>query len=461
MSQDTAQLLASGGPPSRDSPKPFQPTEEQVALAEARRLKKLQQQQRAKEEEEARGRILPREWLSIQDPPSESVTVKVMTWNLLAQSLVRRELFPTSDCLKASQREHMLYREILSHQAHICCLQVDRTEKLFPVLQKAGYDYVYAAGPFKKHGCLIAYRKEFYELYGDKNIVYDQQEVRPEDGVSNIHGSSFKTKNIGSFVALKRLDEEDDGLIVATTHLFWHPSYTYERARQTAILLREAAKDRKELGKDHWPCIIAGDFNFAPDDPAYSLLVGDPLLPDQITRLASSRVVHVTIDPDVPIMTTKMLAEDEEGTTETDPDRMITNARAAVEADGLLADAELEKITQEAGYVVSAYDRGLRLSEGIKEQGLTYGSRIGIPADRKGAYEPVWTSYTHYWKTVLDYIFILEPSQRPVTIVGLAKPIPTDKLDPGLPQKGVCGSDHISLCAELAWPKYQTPNTSS
>ena len=47
------------------------------------------------------------------------------------------------------------------------------------------------------------------------------------------------------------------------------------------------------------PAVIV-DFNFQPDDAAYSLLVGDPLLPEQSARLAQSRVVHVTIDPIVP-----------------------------------------------------------------------------------------------------------------------------------------------------------------
>ena len=39
-----------------------------------------------------------------------------------------RELFPTSGCLKAAQREHMLYREILNLDADICCLQVRALE---------------------------------------------------------------------------------------------------------------------------------------------------------------------------------------------------------------------------------------------------------------------------------------------------------------------------------------------
>lgn len=43
-----------------------------------------------------------------------------------------RELFPTSDCLKAPQRENMIYSEILSHNADICCLQV-RDQILYPI----------------------------------------------------------------------------------------------------------------------------------------------------------------------------------------------------------------------------------------------------------------------------------------------------------------------------------------
>jgi hypothetical protein len=38
-----------------------------------------------------------------------------------------RELFPDSDCLKSSQREHMLFKEILSADADILCLQVRNT----------------------------------------------------------------------------------------------------------------------------------------------------------------------------------------------------------------------------------------------------------------------------------------------------------------------------------------------
>ncbi|CDO73215.1 hypothetical protein BN946_scf185007.g270 [Trametes cinnabarina] len=441
----------------------YQPTPEDLAKAEARRLKREQAKNKpvqAKAEDE-RGRILPREWVELapQSASAAGQNVRVMTWNvgtLLAQTLVRRELFPTSDCLKASQREHMLYREITSHNADICCLQeVDRTEKLFPELEEAGYAWVYAAGPRKKHGCLIAFRRDVYECVCQRVVTYDDEEVRQDGGQQTRRGSSFRTKNIGSLVALRRLGTDDDGVIVATTHLFWHPAYAYERARQAAILLREVVEFRNEGSElqRHWPAIIAGDFNFGPDDPAYALLMGEPLLPEQKKRLEASYVVHATIDPTVAVDGAAP-AEEEEGAEagENDPDRIIVNARPAQPSDGLLSDAELQELFRRSGSVTSAYEVGQRQLPGIAESGLTFGSRVSVPKVRRGAFEPVYTSFTHYWQAVLDYIFVLDAPGRDVSIVRLAQPHSKEAFGEGLPRKGVCGSDHISLAADLHWP---------
>ena len=160
-----------------------------------------------------------------------------------------RELFPTSDCLKAAQREHMIYNEILSPAADIMCLQeVDRLDKLLPVIERASYSYTYAAGPGKKHGCLIAYNKDKFTKVNERVVRYDEEEIRGDGDDRARRGCSFRTKNIGSLLALKRNNVESNGIIVATTHLFWHPKcvalvtlddpshstnsrYTYERAR--------------------------------------------------------------------------------------------------------------------------------------------------------------------------------------------------------------------------------------
>ncbi|KIP12400.1 hypothetical protein PHLGIDRAFT_27244 [Phlebiopsis gigantea 11061_1 CR5-6] len=425
----------------------YELTPEQLALAEERRQQRLQQKQKGEAPQtDPRSKILTREWLKLADPPEGTVRVKVMTWN--THRTAGRELFPSSDCLKASQREHMLYREVVSHAADICCLQeVDRTEKLFPVLKKAGYSHIYKAGNRKNHGSVIAYRKDLFKEVGDRRVLYDEEDVRTEGNERARRGSSFFTKNIGNLVALERLENQKEGFIIATTHLFWHP-------RQAGILFREVTKFRDEIGASHWPCIVAGDFNFAPDDASYALISGDSLLPEQLALLEFSRVVHRNIDPDVPVTAAKATEEEDEGAdvAESDPGIVITNARRARPEDGLLSNEELQALFQRSTRPVSAYDEGQRSGSLDIKEGVTFQSRQTIDASRRGAFEPVWTSYTHYWKTILDYIFVLNPPNSQAQVIGLAKPFPTGKLAPGIPRMGVCGSDHISLCAELAWP---------
>ncbi|KAJ3490582.1 hypothetical protein NLI96_g1353 [Meripilus lineatus] len=156
--------------------------------------------------------------------------------------------------------------------------------------------------------------------------------------------------------------------------------------------------------------------NFTPGDAAYSLMLGDPLLPTQSPRHDSSKVVHVSIDPEVPITSSKVDMEEEEEAGESDPDRIITNARIALESDGLLSDQEL----------------------------TTRFQQIGRPKGKLRA---------DIHKLYLYYIFVLDPPTRQVSILGLAKPHSAESLDPGLPQSKKCGSDHMSLCAELSWSK--------
>ena len=149
-----------------------------------------------------------------------------------------RNLFPTSNCLKAAQRENMLYRELLAPQADVMCLQVlspswtlsyptpvqevDRLDNLLPVIENAGYTHQYAAGDGKKHGCLIAFKKDMYTMVAYKVVKYDDEYIRSNGNETTRRGRSFHTKNIGSLVSLRR-NNKNEGAIVATTHLFWHP----------------------------------------------------------------------------------------------------------------------------------------------------------------------------------------------------------------------------------------------
>ncbi|KAK1232702.1 RNA exonuclease ngl2 [Marasmius sp. AFHP31] len=431
-------------------------TPEQLALQEARRLKKAKvaaTQVQSEPQLWGNAKTLERKWYQLAEPSGTNVTqrVKILTWNLLAQCLVRRELFPNSDCLKAGQRENMIYKEILTCEADILCLQeVDRLEKLLPILEKAGYTHRYASGPRKLHGCLIAYKRDLYELAGQRTIFYDEQEVRTDGEEDCRRGSSFRTKNIGHIISLRN-KKNNQGVITATTHLFWHP-------KQAGILKRETLRFRDDENHPNWPCILAGDFNFTPDDAAYSFAVGDPLLAPQNELLNVSRVVHTTIDPSFSDGGIQKEDESEEAAAP-DPDRVIVNARPAQPSDGLLSSQELEELFTKAGSPLrSMYDLGLRLYKETlfrpSEDGskfVTFGERAGLQSHRRGYHEPQWTSYTYFWQNSIDYVFVIDPVDVQSTVVGLLSTPSTSDLEPGIPRQGVSGSDHVSLCVEIAF----------
>ncbi|KAJ1309033.1 hypothetical protein OPQ81_004714 [Rhizoctonia solani] len=459
----------------------YQLTPEQQALSLARKKRKEAQKEIApstayeKIIKNPAAKVFTREWLFGGRTRDESTTL-VATWNILAQILVRRELFVGSDCLRTSQRHPMILAEILSHNADIFCLQeVDRQDKLLPTFHEAGFTETYGCGPSKKHGCMILYREKRYEKIAERVLFYDQESVRVDqgDGV-NLFGLTHRTRNIGLMVALRdRLREHAPPVIVATTHLFWHGLYKYERARQAGILKREAVRFRDEHGNSQSFIIMAGDFNFQPNEVGYALLRGADITPEHYSELESSRVVHVTLDPTVPRTprTGTDTDDDDEAAgagaaprpdlkkgdgeeEESEPvvATKIKDARTAVETDGLLTNEEMLELFGAGGKARSAYDEILeRSAESAGETDNLISARDPSMKGRKGANEPMWSCFTHYWRSTLDYIFIIDPPEKgdAMQVLDVLKSARTEVLGDGLPRVGVSPSDHVALAALL------------
>jgi RNA exonuclease NGL2 len=118
---------------------------------------------------------------------------------------------------------------------------VDRLDVLLKYLAPGRYDHTFASGKGKKHGLAILYKQDLFIKYAEKIIYYDEENVRDGhfedqslDEAAHIRwrrGVTRTTRNIGFIVALRNTRDQASGYIVATTHLFWHPAYIYERAR--------------------------------------------------------------------------------------------------------------------------------------------------------------------------------------------------------------------------------------
>ncbi|WFD42228.1 hypothetical protein MPSI1_000869 [Malassezia psittaci] len=277
-----------------------------------------------------------REWVPVRDAP-EGQRLRIVSWNMLAQSLVRRELFPGSDCLKSKDRFPGLQEELVAYDWDIGCFQeVDCIEEHGAMLRDHGYNFIYECGyDNKRHGLLIAWRSKSSSLsfsdpiyrrvvhYDDarpleiweKTRAYRRETSLLRDEMTDLvcgqDASSSKeeilankcvsrlTRNIALIVALPC--QSGGGVIVATTHLFWHPRYEYERARQAAILVQEISAFRLDPSHSEivdWPVVLAGDFNDQPHSPTYTFLTGNGAkYQSEIERdLEDSMVVHTSVD---------------------------------------------------------------------------------------------------------------------------------------------------------------------
>lgn len=168
-------------------------------------------------DEAARRRTIERRWIAVAPAPPGARTARVVTWNMLAQTLVRRELFPGSDCLRWSDRKAMLQAEMEKHaDADVICLQeCDRLADMRAAVPD--HEAIEARGPGKLHGLVVLYRTARWRLRASRAVALDLEHLNPGEGAA-ARGGSRATKNMCLIVALEDT-KTGEGLVVATTHL--------------------------------------------------------------------------------------------------------------------------------------------------------------------------------------------------------------------------------------------------
>ncbi|EGG05852.1 uncharacterized protein MELLADRAFT_107286 [Melampsora larici-populina 98AG31] len=383
--------------------------------------------------------------------------IKIMTWNVLAQCLVKRNLFPGSDCLKWKERGKTITEEIINYDPDVICLQeVDRLTDHGPILTKAGYDYTYKIGGYeeegKQHGLLIGWKRQEYEQINEHLIRLDEETYKEKIGISR------STRNIGLICALKsKLDSSSSvGLVIGTAHLFWHARFVYERSRQIAFLSRGIQSFKTSL--DHsinWTTCLAGDFNEEPNSFGYRLMTGIKSDEHQRENFNRSRLIHKSVD----VMMNRTIKDEVYETIEGDDDRVFKEVRKLNEPDELFNETELKEIHGKKSWI-SLYGRW---GERMKDQD---GNRFKDREEEiiKATKPDVCiTNFTPLWRCTLDYIFILDDRSEPESETNPSSPtlnpkfqvislLPTHRtqdLQPGLPRLRIEPSDHISLMAEL------------
>ncbi|AAW46917.1 hypothetical protein CNBM2200 [Cryptococcus deneoformans B-3501A] len=508
---------------------PYVRTPEQIALAERRRAERAAKKaavaagkvEPTEEEKLVTGncKFLKRDWIDVSGKDkeekgrSQGKRAKIITWNLLAQTLVRRELFPGSDCLRWADRKPMLLAEFAHHSSSdiICLQECDKLPDFLPALPQ--HAYIKGTGPGKLHGLVVLYRKDRFSLRQSKLIHLDFEEIHPrssdlvirEDGAESLEevrrrrGGSRQTKNVGLIVALECKDGE--GVIIATTHLFWHPKFVYERVRQTLLLVRAIRRFQKANCCTTWPVVLAGDLNTQPSEATYQLLVSphSPLPQRYLDEISQSRLVHDSLSkipltpPEIPSSASEPASTTGTGTTtpaiinkteaekdaenEDLDDKSIANTRPPRPSDGLPTALELVDLfkaefplidgdSDQPEGAMSAYG-STQWKEGKGIDGFDDRKGFGDGEKGQGGDEPGWTCFTPLFRLTLDYLLVLPPLNSPPFLIAppasstsatsgaeirkVMLPPKVSDLGEGLPRKGICASDHVAVGCEIEW----------
>ncbi|CAG8492061.1 1370_t:CDS:2 [Paraglomus occultum] len=420
---------------------------EKIRLEKQRRREEqriLQQRQQQEQEKRTENGIEPilRPMVDVVEELTDikGERVKIMTYNILAQSLCRRELFPQcGDALKWKNRRPGLLKEMLYYSPDIGCFQ-EMDENTYidtfkPEFEKAGYDCVYVKSTKKRHGCCIIWRISKFTKLKEDSISYDQFEVptMPTECVGLIVVLEFKSSNKATA----------DGIVIGTTHLYWRPQSMYERSRQCLILVDRLNDINKEFEFHAFlaggllpnlkclPWFVLGlylnniqyvDFNSAPEDPSYALLTGSSLTQDHIDILQNSMKPFCSNNEDSPTDSTSNTPH-----------------------------TELRSLST----IISAFKT---LPKCVSLYAQHYTSIDPANTNRS---EPKFTNYGEYYKGTLDYIFYLGKSSNnnrddierdtseEMQVVKLLKMPREMDILPSIPNYKF-NSDHLCLIAEVS-----------
>ncbi|KAI7897576.1 Endonuclease/exonuclease/phosphatase [Cokeromyces recurvatus] len=338
-----------------------------------------------------------------------SGSIRVMTFNILAQSLIKRELFPESgDVLKWKIRRRMIIDEIKLYNPDIISLQeLDNFESYYEaIFTEMGYKVKYDCHPSKRHGCGIAYKEAKLIEVSYETIDYNTDTLCPP---------SYLTGNIAQLLALKI--NNDIGFVIGNTHLYWRPTSNYERFRQTLIYVNRFLEFKSKLKPNmKWISFLLGDFNTTPDDPAYGILTTNELTKEQTEDLNVSRVY-------------KKPKEDKE-----------IEQEAEEEDENTTSIESLDSVDQ----LVSKYNKNCQW-----ESIYSHYRDVTTNKEELGLFgEPKITNYTVYFKGILDYMFI--PKKDPVHIKQILMLPQEADLKPSLPNRNF-GSDHLCLVTDIEY----------
>ncbi|KAJ2853186.1 nicotinate phosphoribosyltransferase, partial [Coemansia erecta] len=360
---------------------------------------------------------------------STRLSFTVMSYNILCQKLVRRDLFKyaSKNSLRMKPRRERMLKELKYWDADIMCLQEVGTEEwqlvLGPQCKRANYDSHMYQSLSKSHGVCISWKKDRFHLVDQAYLAMDRS--------MKVCDEALNTDNVALIVVLRPdlADPAEDaksdtggaggknhcpGIIVSSTHLFWHPTACYQRLQQQiALMTAVQSLQQKYPG---YPVISCGDYNTTPDDAGYDLLTKhrpvalnewqlDNLLPVYFgneKRNESEKKENLAEESSAQPSSNDTLSYASMATAGTDAETNETlRKRRKLEEEERVAEEQLEKDVKRVQTLVSTFQGDFAPMRSCYG---TYADLDPSYKTDKWAGEPIYTNYTA-WKGTLDYIF--------------------------------------------------------
>lgn len=229
--------------------------------------------------------------------------IRVITYNILAdiyadQDFSRDVLYPYCPpyALAIDYRKHLLIKEIQGYNSDIICLQEVDTKvfcsDLLTAMEATGFDGLFKEkGGEVREGSAIFFRRDRFRLVSEyheelKNLL--ETNAICKDIVKKTYSCPalkevLQTRTtILHVVALEPVDEPGRILLVANTHLYFHPDAAHIRMIQVLVAIRYIESLLQQYRKQKPSLIFCGDFNSTPQKAIYEFMTTKTVREDNL-----------------------------------------------------------------------------------------------------------------------------------------------------------------------------------